>query len=139
MAMSTYEKTVYHHKIKLLSKLNDLFYWLEHSQWTHSEYLAKREEMLFRHPSWARIPQYMRSYIMGYMECLHSAFWRNNLVWCLEWQGENITSKEWEALFPGKDNRPPWKDGDKIRWGHCYKDTRKAFDGMRYPHEDQTL
>ena len=134
--MEKYWRTLLNRKERVLRKVADLYYWLEHCQWDMDTYLAERDKRIFKTGDWERLPRYMKSYVNGNMD-LRFHMHQRSLLWCLEWDGKNITSKEWEELFPGKDNRPPWKDGDKIRWGHCYPDTRKPFDGMRYPHEDR--
>jgi len=135
MAVSKYFHAKRTHKNRILGKIRDLFYWLEHSQWDFDTYLNRRSLDVYQNPSWAKLPQYMQSYCQGYMDALYARFDRENLVWCIEHDGQNITSDEWQALYP--EGKAPWKDREYMPSGFCYKDTRKPYSGMYTAAEER--
>lgn len=107
---------------------------------------------VFHTPEWKKVPQYVRSYIDGYIDCWRAQMYRDHIKWMLSLDGllltntdiDAITRQEvrdggmWESTtrwidITSKDYRSPWSriDGDKSR--HVWLDKPGGLPLSRKP------
>lgn len=115
--------TQLNHKQRVVQRYKSLFCLTGIYHFSQKQYLDRREEIQ-KSNSYQRLTFYNREFMRGMEEMFFAELYRNDLVFCYDYQGKRyaIDSTEYKAISPKEicDNHT-FK-------GHCYrKDLTKCY------------
>ncbi len=110
----------------LVERINRIFRETRYRWFTHAEIVAKVKEQVWDDERCARLPQYQRSYLRGYLDALYQQLWAG-VTWVFPWY--SMIYDSWMDL--PDDAREFYKQPHNPGF-HVYKTARDAcFSGSQ--------
>lgn len=94
---------------------------LEH--WPRERFLQALNERVYRQKEYKTLPEYRKSYLRGYMDCLHDTHWQNHLYTGYVWKGK--VYQRWNT-FP-KALKDAVRAGNGPKWEVFYKGSMDRY------------